>query len=157
MDKKYTIVCCWVLSWKFGYICFENRRNLAALQNVRLFELFWNTVFFNEIWKVLNHDISSKIGLSMYYFKNCFIRALVKDSICSGVLLWLLVFCWYSLEQMQLEAIGAKQKKMCGRSEFWWWTLNRAQHEAGAFRGCPVIISQSTFEVSKIELTVHFH
>ena len=26
----------------------------------------------------------------------------------------------YSLEQMQLEAIGAKQKKMCGRSEFWW-------------------------------------
>ena len=62
----------------------------------------------------------------------------------------------YSLEQMQLEAIGAKQKKCVGVVSFGGEHWTEAQHEAGAFRGCPVIISQSTFEVSKIELKVDF-
>ena len=72
--------------------------------------------------------------------------------ICS-VILWLLVFCWYILwNRCSLRLLEQSKKKCVGVVSFGGEHWTEAQHEAGAFRGCPVIISQSTFEVSKIEL-----
>ena len=76
--------------------------------------------------------------------------------ICS-VILWLLVFCWYILwNRCSLRLLEQSKKKCVGVVSFGGEHWTEAQHEAGAFRGCPVIISQSTFEVSKIELKVDF-